>query len=159
MQEQSSAALLRTYAAILAELRRRDVLRTNNAPLGDYVEYLAARAYGGKLEPNSNKSYDLTAPDGTRMQVKGRAIGPDTRPQAKFSPFRSFDFEVAVFVAVDLETYDVSWAREVTVEDVKNAATYSAHVNGSTVRVGTAARLGTDVTSAFVTAAEAPSPS
>ncbi|MEA5360247.1 hypothetical protein VA596_11935 [Amycolatopsis sp., V23-08] len=55
--------LLGRYAAILAELRDRGVVRTRNAPPGDYAEYLAAKDYDGTLELNSVKSYDLLAAD------------------------------------------------------------------------------------------------
>ena len=154
MVDESAASLLRQYASLLGELKRRGVLRTNNAPIGDYAEYLAQRVYGGELQPNSNKSFDLMAPDRTRIQVKARALGPQTRPQAKFSPFRSFDFDTAVFVAFDLSTYAIVWAREVPVTTVAAEVSYSAHVNGSTVRIGTAARLGTDVTDRFAGAVE-----
>ena len=49
------------------------------------------------LAPNSEKSYDLTTPDGRRVQVKGRLFNPaDSRSQT-FSAFRSFDFDEALF--------------------------------------------------------------
>ncbi|MBN6039981.1 hypothetical protein [Amycolatopsis sp. 195334CR] len=44
--------LLGRYAAILAELRERGVVRTRNAPLGDYAEHLATKVYGGTLAAN-----------------------------------------------------------------------------------------------------------
>jgi hypothetical protein len=31
-------------------------IRTENAPVGDYAEYLVATALGGRLAPNSEKS-------------------------------------------------------------------------------------------------------
>ena len=36
--------LLSGYARILAELRRRDVIRSNIAPAGDYAEWLVWKA-------------------------------------------------------------------------------------------------------------------
>ena len=61
--DRSIAELLAGYAGILAELRRRGVVRTNNAPVGDYAEWLAARALGGEIVANaSEKSYDLRLP-------------------------------------------------------------------------------------------------
>ncbi len=59
--------LLAQYAATLVELRRRGVLRTNNAPLGDYAEWLLHRALGGALaNSTSAKSYDLKMAGGYR---------------------------------------------------------------------------------------------
>ena len=52
--------LLSGYARTLAELRRRGVVRSNNAPAGDYAEWLVWKALGGKLAENSSeKSWDV----------------------------------------------------------------------------------------------------
>lgn len=141
--------LLGRYAAILQELRRRCVVRTRNAPLGDYAEYLAERVYGGELAANSVKSYDLQAADGRRIQVKARAIGPGTRAGAVFSAFRSFDFDVAVLIAFDSSTYEVLWAREVPAADIEAAGRYSPHINGNLIPITVGTGLGTDITTRF----------
>ncbi|MFF1612265.1 DUF6998 domain-containing protein [Amycolatopsis sp. NPDC058278] len=141
--------LLGRYAAILQELQDRGVVRTRNAPLGDYAEYLAAQVYGGTLAANSVKSYDLLAADGRRVQVKARTVGPDTRAGAVFSVFRSFDFDVAVLITFDSSTYALRWAREVPAVDLESAGRHSAHVNGRLIRITAGARLGVDVTARF----------
>jgi len=148
-QDHSTQELLAQYAAILSELRAREVIRTRNAPLGDFAEYLTQRAFGGTLLPNSGKSYDLLDVKGRRLQVKARTVGNGVRPSAKFSAFRSFDFDSAVFIAFDLDTYEVMWARLVAREDVEAAVRYSPHINGSSVRINVASRLGDDVTERF----------
>jgi hypothetical protein len=81
--------------------------------------------------------------------VKARAIRSGIRTGAVFSAFRSFDFDIAVFIAVDSSTYDLLWAREVPATDIEGASRYSLHVNGYLVPVTTGARLGTDVTPRF----------
>lgn len=144
--EHSTRELLAQYAAILVELRDRAVIRTRNAPLGDYAEYLTQRTFGGELLPNSGKSYDLLDADGQRLQVKARTVGEGVRGSAKFSAFRSFDFDSAVFIAFDLGTYEVVWARLVPREVVESTVRYSPHINGSSVRITVASRLGLDVT-------------
>ncbi|WIX85848.1 hypothetical protein [Amycolatopsis sp. DG1A-15b] len=141
--------LLGYYAAILQELRRREVIRTGNAPLGDYAEYLTARVYEGELEPNSVKSYDLESKDGKRVQVKARIVGPNTGAGAIFSVFRSFDFDIAVLIAFDHATYEVLWAREVPAADIEAAGSFSAHVNGHRIRIAAGKHLGTDITPRF----------
>ena len=95
--------LLAQYAATLVELRRRGVLRTNNAPLGDYAEWLLHRALGGALaNSTSAKSYDLTLQDGRRVRVKARLVSdPPSRGQLQTSPFRSWDFELAALMLLD----------------------------------------------------------
>lgn len=141
--------LLGRYASILAELRARGVVRTANAPLGDYAEHLAHRVYGGIIEGNSKKSHDIEAADGKLVQVKARTWGPATSPSAVFSVFRSFTFDVATLLVFDSATYDLMWAREMTPDDVEAAARWSTHVNGYLLRVPVAQRLGTDVTERF----------
>ncbi|MBN9743679.1 hypothetical protein DMP23_21800 [Amycolatopsis sp. A1MSW2902] len=145
----STPDLLGRYAAILRELRDRGVVRTRNALLGDYAEHLAAKAYAGELVPNSVKSYDLLAADGRRIQVKARAMGPDTRSGAVFSAFRSFDFDIAVLIAFDSTTYELRWAREVPAADIETAGRHSSHINGRLIRISTGAKLGDDVTARF----------
>lgn len=141
--------LLGRYAAILQELRDRGVVRTRNAPLGDYAEYLAAQVYGGKLAENSVKSYDLLAADGRRVQVKARTVGPDTRATAVFSVFRSFDFDIAVLITFDSAAYALRQAREVLAADLETAGRHSDHVNGRLIRITAGVQLGVDVAARF----------
>jgi hypothetical protein len=138
--------LLAQYAAILVELKNREVVRTRNAPLGDYAEYLAQRAFGGTLLPNSEKGYDLLDSSGSRIQVKARTIGEGVGPSAKFSAFRSFDFDSALFLALDLGSYQIDWARLVPRQEVEDVVRYSPHINGSSLRITKAAKMGDDVT-------------
>lgn len=71
----TTAGLLELYRDTLRELRDRGVIRTANAPAGDYAEYIVCRAFpGSELAPNSEKSWDVMAADGTRLQVKCRVI-------------------------------------------------------------------------------------
>lgn len=128
--------LLRRYADILAELRHRGLVRTNNAPIGDLAEYCAAIVYDGLPAPNSEKSYDLVADDGRKVQVKVRAIRSDTSPSAVFSPIRSFGFDVCIFLLVDGDNDGVIAAREWTASEVQEAGKHRAHTNGVVVRVG-----------------------
>lgn len=149
LADSSASELLRQYAAILAELRLRGVVRTANAPLGDYAEHLAHRVYGGSIEANSKKSYDIVSGDGSLVQVKARTWSSTTSPSAVFSVFRSFDFDVAVFLVFDSSTYDLLWASEMMPADVEAAARWSKHVNGYLLRIPLARRLGVDVTERF----------
>lgn len=149
LAEVPTKALLSRYGAILTELERRGVIRTRNAPLGDYAEHLAAQVYGGTLAPNSVKSYDMTTPDGHRFQVKARTIRPGMRAGAVFSQMRSWDFDFMLYLALDWETYEVAWAREVPVADLEGVGRFSAHVNATLVGVNAAKKLGVDVTERF----------
>lgn len=89
--------LLQLEASIGAELRRRDLVRTNNKPLGDIAEHIVWLARGGVIEPNSTKSHDITTTSGRRIQVK--AMGPRAAgASSRFSPFRSANYHTAVFL-------------------------------------------------------------
>lgn len=133
----STGDLVRLYGGILTELRARGVLRTGNAPLGDYAEYLAWTALGGVLEPNSTKSHDITTAAGHRVQVKARTVGKTTRSSAKFSPFRSWDFDEALLLKFSESTYDLISAVMVPSESLRERAGFSTHVNGWTITLGT----------------------
>jgi hypothetical protein len=131
--DSSVAELFSQYRSILRELRRRGIVRTENAPAGDYAEFLVATALGGSLAPNSEKSYDVAA-GGRRLQVKCRVVSDQARPgQLQLSPFRSFDFDDAVIVLLSGDNYAVSRAVRVPVALLQAAARFNAHVNGHIV--------------------------
>ena len=99
---QPTSDLLALSRAILAELRRRGVVRTGSAPAGDYAEFLVQAAVGGDLAPNSQRSWDVLTPDGERLQVKARlVVDPARRSEREVSIFRSWDFDAAVLVLFD----------------------------------------------------------
>lgn len=68
--ELTISELLALSRRILAELRERGVIRTGNAPAGDYAELLVQRATDGELAPNSTKSWDVLTPEGDRLQAQ-----------------------------------------------------------------------------------------
>ena len=140
--------LLAGYEKLLRELRRREVVRTNDAPSGQYAEWLAQRAFGGDLAPNSVKSYDLIAQTGRRLQAKARVIPDPSRisGERQLSPFRSFDFDDALIILFD-STYQVSRAVLLDVETVVNHSRESSHVNGRVlIARDSVLDLGDDVT-------------
>ena len=145
-----TSGLLRLYAGILVELRERGVIRTNNAPLGDYAEHLAFHVYGGALAPNSEKAFDILDSDNRRVQIKACSWGSNSRSSTAFSVFRSLDFTVATFLLVDADTYRLLWARELTADQVRENASWSSHVNGWRIRVAAVEREGIDVSERFV---------
>ena len=137
--------LLQLEASIVSELRGRGLVRTNNKPLGDIAEQVVLAARGGVLEPNSTKSHDVTDQSGRRIQVKamgGRVVGRS----GKFSPFRSFDFDTAVFLIFASETFELVLAREVRADAIEAVARYSSHTNGRQPTLRQVESLGLDVT-------------
>jgi hypothetical protein len=131
-------------ASIVEELRRRGLVRSNNKPLGDIAEQVVLAARGGVLEPNSTKSHDITTPAGVRIQVK--AMGARTTASGKFSPFRSFDFDTAVFLVFSAASFDLVLAREVSNVEVDSISRYSEHTNGKQPTLSQVRGAGVDVT-------------
>ena len=128
----SESDLFSLYRAILSELKSRGVIRTENAPVGDYAEYLVAAALGGQLAPNSEKSWDVLGSDGEKLQVKARVVSDPAEPgQLQLSPFRSFGFDSAVIVLLSATDYAVSRASKVPRCVVESSAIYRKHVNGN----------------------------
>jgi hypothetical protein len=133
LHQASVAELFALYRSILQELRQRGVVRTDNAPAGDYGEFLVATAFGGELAPNSEKSFDVLA-DGRRLQVKTRVVSdPPRRGQLQLSPFRSFDFDLAAIVLLDDTNYSVRQAVLLPADAVQAASVFNKHVNGHIV--------------------------
>lgn len=137
--------LLQLESAIVAELRRRGLVRTNNKALGDIAECVVAKARGGRLEPNSTKSHDVTTADGKRVQVK--AMGQRAAAAAaKFSVFRSSDFDTAVFLVFAPDTFELTHARECLPSEIKAVARFSSHTNGYQPTMRQILSVGRDVT-------------
>ncbi|MER9602792.1 hypothetical protein [Mesorhizobium sp. M0243] len=91
--------LLILHSQIMDELRDRQIVRTGNAPLGDYAELLFATAFGWSLESNSSSGHDATDAAGIRYQIKSRRITPRNASR-QLSAFRrlpdnTFDFPAA----------------------------------------------------------------
>jgi len=138
--------LLAAYVSIIDELLSRGLVRTRNPPLGDIAEHIVWKAYGGQLAANSAKSYDIIDAAGRRVQVKARAIGlRDNRTQA-FSAIRSWDLDVIVFLNIDSATYDLVWARELTVDEAMAIGRRRELTNSSAVYLSNVHSAGIDVT-------------
>lgn len=135
--------LLERIEESMRELMRRDIVRSRNAPLGDVAERIVWIARGGRLEPNSTKSHDVTTPSGDRIQVKARIMGDSG---GKFSQFRSFDFDSAIFLSFDPASLDLTYARELTADDVRFNGSASGWTNATTLTGTRVKTLGNDVT-------------
>ncbi|MGE0006732.1 MAG: hypothetical protein AB7S92_14195 [Parvibaculaceae bacterium] len=98
----SIPALFELHVDLLAELRRRDVVRSANNPTGDYGELLFSRAFGWTLNINSSADADAVDGEGLRHQIKCRRLGtPRGSRQLGFIrrlPERPFDRLAAVLL-------------------------------------------------------------
>jgi hypothetical protein len=122
--------LFARYGAILRELRRRDIVRTNDAPAGGWAEYLVCRCLAGTPAPNSEKSWDVLTPDHGRIQVKARVVfDRSNRSQRQLSSLRSFSFDMLAVVLFD-DLHAVWRAVLLPVGEVQKHARPDRHVNG-----------------------------
>lgn len=130
-KENSVAELLNLYAEILEELREREIIRSSNAPLGDYTEYLFCKAFEWEQEGNSKVGYDAMALDGTRYQIKSRRpTKHNSSRQLSFIrrlPDKQFDYVAA---ALFNENYTVCRAAIIPHTVISDRARYSKHANG-----------------------------
>ena len=89
LEQRSTPELFALYRSILRQLSDRGVVRTENAPVGDYAEFLVKRALGGTLATNSEKSFDVKV-DELRIQVKARVVSDQRKSgQLQLSPLPS----------------------------------------------------------------------
>jgi hypothetical protein len=133
LSELNVGELLALSRRILSELRERGVIRTGNAPTGDYAELLVQRATDGELAPNSQKSWDVLTPEGERLQVKARLVtDPRNAGERQLSPFRSWEFDAAVIVLF-ANDFQVWRAVRIPVDLVREASRFSEHVRGDLV--------------------------
>lgn len=101
------------HRSTLVELQQRQVVRTFNAPHGEWAELLVQCAYGGEPAPSNAKGWDVDA-GGRRLQVKSTAAVKT----GTFSAIRSEEFDAVVFVRFSAIDLMVKWAREVDQVDV-----------------------------------------
>jgi hypothetical protein len=126
--KRSTGDLLRDWAAVMRELRRRDVIRTNNNPVGDIAEAIVHGHYGGERASFSQAGWDVLTPEGERIQVKAARSTP-TNKRTNLSPIRDRDYDSVVAVLFD-EDFQVMDALKVSREVAEELATYKAHING-----------------------------
>jgi hypothetical protein len=96
------SALLELHGDLLAELRRRNVIRSSNNPTGDYGEFLFSRAFGWTLNGNSSADADALDAGGMRYQIKCRKLETPTGSRQlgfiRRLPDRPFDHLAAVLL-------------------------------------------------------------
>jgi hypothetical protein len=122
--------LLQLGRATIEELRLRGVVRSGNAPAGDYAEWLAAERLPGTLAGRSERSWDVLTESGERIQVKARVVADPKDPgQRQLSVLRSFDFDWLLILLFD-DKFRVWRAVKVLPAAAELSAYRSEHVNG-----------------------------
>lgn len=99
--KRTTGQLLEDWAAVMRELQARDVLRTNNNPVGDIAEVIVAAHYGGERGGFSQAGWDVKTPDGERIQVKGIRVTGKGSAGRSLSPIRDTEYDCVVVVVFD----------------------------------------------------------
>ncbi len=131
--KRSTRELLADWAAIMRQLRARDVIRTNNNPIGDIAEAIVAAHYNGERGSFSQAGWDVLLRDGTKLQVKALRLA-GARGRRNLSPIRDTDYDVVIVVIFD-ENFRVTEALRIERETVELLFPHRAHLNGRIITV------------------------
>jgi hypothetical protein len=130
LRANSADALLRLHYRVLDELKARGIIRSANAPIGEFAELLFCEAFGWtRAEKNSNAGFDAIDQEGQRIQIKARRIvGLASRQLGSLRNLqrRPFDRLAAVLFSKDLE---IIRAAIIPFDVVRAASVYAAHTN------------------------------
>ena len=96
--------LLALWARLMAEMRRRGIIRNNNNPLGDFAEDLVCRSLELQIAQNqAQQGFDATDAQEGRYQIKSRRTLANA---ATFSTIRDYEehlFDQLILVMFNLE--------------------------------------------------------
>jgi len=130
LSELSEKELLQLDASIIEELRNRQVVRTSNNPLGDYTEWVVAKALNLKLAANSSAGFDAIDENDNKIQIKGRRITKQNKSR-QLGAIRNLDmhdFDQLAAVVFD-HNYNIIDALLIPHAVVCEYAVYRKHVN------------------------------
>jgi hypothetical protein len=125
--------LLGDWAAIMRALRDREVIRTNNNPIGDIAEAIVHQHYGGERGSFSQAGWDIKTTDGKRLQVKALRRMPSSK-RRNLSPIRDQDYDAVVIVIFD-ENFAVEQGLRVSRELVESTFEHKPYLNGRIITV------------------------
>lgn len=101
LEDRSDAELVALYGEVMGALHDRGIVRSNNNPIADMAERVIADYYGVEPAPPNNKSFDVRAPDGSRVEVK--ALRRTKTSRRGLSPLRTLDFDYVAIVIFALD--------------------------------------------------------
>jgi hypothetical protein len=128
---QTTAELLKSYGALLDELRRRGIVRSSNNPLSDYAELLFCTAFGWRRTDNSAAGHDaVDESTGATYQIKARRLTAHNTSR-QLSAIRNIEakpFDFLAGVLVDAE-FQVVRAAVVPLAVVRERSARVEHTN------------------------------
>jgi hypothetical protein len=131
--ERSVPELLRDWGTIMGELRAREIIRTNNNPVGDLAEAIVAEYYHGKRGSFSQAGWDVKTESGDLIQVKALRHGPGSH-RRNLSPIRDTGYSHVVIAIFD-ESFRVLDGLRLSRALVEKLFPTLAYVNGRIITV------------------------
>lgn len=138
VRELDDPRLTALWAATMAELRVRGLVRSANEPVADYAERVAAAELGLTLMARSTKGYDAVGAYGLRYQIKRRRRTVSQRCSSALSETclsAHFDVLLALVFHSDLEHREM-WS--IPHAAAATHARFHQHVNGHVMRLNAA---------------------
>jgi len=132
-ETRTTSQLLSDWATIMRELRERDIIRTNNNPVGDIAEAIVASHYDGTRGSFIQAGWDVKTAAGERIQVKSLRQTA-TGKRRNLSPIRDADYDSVVVVIFD-EDFRVTEGLKLAREVVEEKFAHRASVNGRIIAV------------------------
>ena len=131
LSQLSTVELMQLNQDTLAELERREVIRTRNNPVSEYTEWLVSTRMGMVLAPASTKGYDAITRDGRKVQIKSRKNNEKNRSTIlgiiRDYELNQFDDLIAVIYHPD---FSIRYALQIPHELVKEYGRFNQHQNG-----------------------------
>ncbi|MDQ0629417.1 hypothetical protein QFZ44_001993 [Pantoea agglomerans] len=120
----------------LAELERREVIRTRNNPVSEYTEWLISTQMGMTLAPASTKGYDAITSTGRKVQIKSRKNTIKSKSMLlgiiRNYELNQFDDLIAVIYH---RNFSIRYALLIPHELVKTYGRFNQHQNGYTLNI------------------------
>ncbi|EHB48824.1 hypothetical protein MycrhDRAFT_5665 [Mycolicibacterium rhodesiae JS60] len=126
LRQLSTYDVINLWAATATELKRRNILRTNNV-IGDLAEAIGHEHLGGTRAGFSEKGWDVLTPDGEYVQIKG--LWRTSSRRTKISAIRGDKYDT-LLVIVFTPTFELEGAYQTTKSVVEQKFARSSHVNG-----------------------------
>lgn len=134
LENKSVTEIMKLYSDVLDELKKRNVIRTFNSPVGDYAEWLVCKVLELELVPNSKKGHDAVGPDGKRFQIKSR-LERSGEKQRQLGVIRNFnndefdEFDELIAIIFD-EDFSVKEAYKVKKPEISKYSVRNNYQNG-----------------------------
>lgn len=123
----------------MRELRKRDIIRTDNNPVGDIAEAIVHAHFGGERAGFSNAGWDVRSASGERLEVKALRVAEGGNAGRGLSPIRKSDYDTVIVVVFN-EDFEVTEGLRIPREVVEERFAVEEYRNARSIRLTQALR-------------------